>query len=144
MSLRGLRQTIGSRLYYKLGRANQHVQRSRSLPNDVFESDSSYQVVFESPGAQPDDVTVNYLDGALRVRISRYRQYYDGFETRFPGRSMKLEGDVDLPEDAVVEPEAAEATLTEHGTIRVELPKSEPVVAGEAQAEAEGEEIAIE
>ena len=42
---------------------------------------------------------------------------------RLPGRGMSLGGRATLPEGAVVDPEGATATLTEHGTLRVELPK---------------------
>ena len=34
-----------------------------------------------------------------------------------------LEGSADLPEGAAVDPEGAEATLTDNGTLRVEVPK---------------------
>ncbi len=45
---------------------------------------------------------------------------------RFPGRGMTLDGEAELPSDAVVEPDAGTATLSENGTIRIEIPKGAP------------------
>ncbi|ARS89530.1 hypothetical protein B1756_07095 [Natrarchaeobaculum aegyptiacum] len=124
MSLDDLTSTIGTVLYRQLGRANGHLQTTRSLPVDVLEGEQSYRVVFDAPGADPDDVQVRYVDGAVRVRIDRFREYRDGYEVRYPGRGMTLEGDVDLPDDAHVDPDAGTAHLSEAGTLRIDIPKS--------------------
>lgn len=124
MRLRGLGGSIGDALYRQIGRANSQVQNHRPLPVDVLENDTTYQVVFDAPGAEPDDVQVRYLEGNVRIRIDRFRKYRDGYEMRFPGRGMELDGEVELPDDAVVDPDSGTATLTEVGTLRIDIPKT--------------------
>ncbi|THE66152.1 Hsp20/alpha crystallin family protein [Salinadaptatus halalkaliphilus] len=123
MNFDDLKRSVGDTLYRQIGRANGHLQTYRSLPVDVLENDTSYLVVFDAPGAEPDDVQVRYLEGSVRIRIRRFRQFRDRFELRFPGRGMTLEGEVDLPTDATVDPDAGTAKLTETGTLRIEIPK---------------------
>jgi HSP20 family molecular chaperone IbpA len=43
----------------------------------------------------------------------------------FPGRGLSLDGEAELPADAVVDAEAATATLAESGTLKVRVPKRE-------------------
>jgi HSP20 family molecular chaperone IbpA len=43
----------------------------------------------------------------------------------FPGRGVSLSGSADLPADASVTPEGANATLTRNGTLQVEIPKTD-------------------
>lgn len=123
MSLRGFKRSVGSVLYRQIGRANGHLQNSRPLPVDVLEDDTSYLVVFDAPGTEPEDVEVRYLEGRVRIRIERFRQYRDRFEMRFPGRGMTLDGEAELPTDAAVDPDAGTARLSETGTLRIEIPK---------------------
>ena len=123
MSLKDLRKSVGNALYRQLGRANGHLQNSRSLPVDVLENDSSYLVVFDAPGTEPEDVQVRYLEGSVRIRLERFRRFRDRFEMRFPGRGMTLDGEADLPADATVDPDAGTARLSESGTLRIEIPK---------------------
>ena len=127
MGLSDLRKSVGSVLYRQVGRANSQVQNYRSLPVDVLENETSYQVVFDAPGAEPDDVQVRYLDGTVKIRIDRFRQYHEGYEMRFPGRGMELEGEAELPDDAVVDPDSGTATLTETGTLRIDIPKDSSI-----------------
>ncbi|MXV61004.1 Hsp20 family protein [Natronorubrum sp. JWXQ-INN-674] len=123
MSFGDLRKSVGNALYRQVGRANSTLQNHRSLPVDVLENDTSYQVVFDAPGTEPDDVQVRYLEGNVKIRIDRFRQFRDGYEMRFPGRGMELDGEAELPDDAVVDPDAGTATLTENGTLRIDIPK---------------------
>ncbi|ELY60803.1 Hsp20/alpha crystallin family protein [Natronolimnohabitans innermongolicus] len=123
MSLGDLRKSIGDALYRQVGRASGHVQSHRSLPVDVLENETAYQVVFDAPGVEPDDVQVRYLEGTVKIRLERFREYRDRYEIRFPGRGMELDGEADLPEDAIVDPDAGTATLTESGTLRIDIPK---------------------
>lgn len=123
MSLGDLGRSVRERIYRRIGTANGHVQENRSLPVDILEGDHSYLVVFDSPGVGIDDVQVRYVDGGVRIRIDRFREFHDGFEMRFPGRGMALSGEATLPEDAVVDPDAATARLTDVGTLNVEIPK---------------------
>ncbi|GAB3018967.1 Hsp20/alpha crystallin family protein [Natronobiforma cellulositropha] len=127
MSFKDVRESIGSTLYRQVGRANSHVQEYRSVPVDVLESDDGYLVVFDAPGVTTEDIQVRYLDGNVKVQIDRFRPFYEGFEMTFPGRGMALGGDVDLPADALVDPDAATARLTDVGTLNIEIPKGEPV-----------------
>ena len=112
-------------LLERAGRVTARLQERRGLESDLLESDDEYLVVFDAPGAVSTDVQVRYVEGSVRVRVDRFRDYYEGFEMRFPGRGLSLDGRVDLPEDAVVDPDAADATLTDHGTLEVVLPKRE-------------------
>ncbi|MFC4246759.1 Hsp20/alpha crystallin family protein [Natribaculum luteum] len=123
MSFRDVSRSVGSKLYRQIGRASSHVQEHRSLPVDVLENDDAYLVVFDAPGAEKEDVQVRYLDATVKIRIDRFREFYEGFDMRFPGRGMALDGEAELPDDAVVDPDAGTARLTEHGTLNIEIPK---------------------
>ncbi|PSQ38317.1 molecular chaperone Hsp20, partial [Halobacteriales archaeon SW_12_71_31] len=112
-------------LLERAGRVTARLQERRGLESDLLESDDEYLVVFDAPGAVSTDVQVRYVEGSVRVRLDRFRDYHEGFEMRFPGRGLSLDGRVDLPDDAVVDPDAADATLTDHGTLEVVLPKRE-------------------
>ncbi|WP_408959605.1 Hsp20/alpha crystallin family protein [Natrinema sp. 74] len=127
MTLTDLGKSLGSALYRQVGRANGRVQRHRSLPVDILEDGDSYRVVFDAPGAEPDDVEVRYLEGTVKIRIDRFRQFHEGYEMRFPGRGMGLSGEAELPADAVVDPDAGTAKLSETGTLTVEIPKDSAV-----------------
>jgi len=80
-------------------------------------------VVFDAPGATASDVQVNYDDGAVEVRIDRFREFREGFEMVFPGRGLSLDGRARLPEDAAVDASSARAELRDEGTLYVFLPK---------------------
>jgi HSP20 family molecular chaperone IbpA len=123
MTLREIGRSLGGAILQRVGRAASKVQESKPLPVDVLESDDAYLAVFDAPGAAGSDVQVRYTDGAVLVRIDRFRDFHEGFEMLFPGRGLSLDGEADLPADAVVNAEEATATLTEHGTLRVRVPK---------------------
>ncbi len=125
IGLGDLGDSIQSALLERAGRVAARVQERRGLEADLLESDDEYLVVFDAPGAVSTDVQVRYVEGAVRVRLDRFRDYHEGFEMRFPGRGLSLDGRVDLPGDAIVDPDAAEATLTEDGTLEIVLPKRE-------------------
>lgn len=118
----GLRDVVGDRLLRRLGRASAQTQERRDLAVDLLETDEEYLAVFDAPGAEPRDVQVRYADGRVFVRVERVREFQEGFTMRFPGRGLSLEGSVELPPDAVVNAGAAEATLTDAGTLEVRLP----------------------
>ncbi|MDJ1431056.1 Hsp20 family protein [Halostagnicola sp. A-GB9-2] len=123
MALKDIGGSVGNVLYRQIGRVSSYTQRKRSLRSDILENETSYLVVFDAPGAEAEELQVRYLDGTVNVQIDRFRQFHDGFRMRFPGRSMSLEGDAELPDDAIVEPDAGTARLTEVGTLNVEIPK---------------------
>ena len=107
----------------RVGRSVSRVQERKPLPYDLLESEDAYLVVFDAPGVEPSDVQVRFVEGEIQVRADRFRAFHEGFETRFPGRGLALSGRARLPPDAVVDAESADATLTEHGTLEVRIPK---------------------
>ena len=125
MTFRKIGRSVGNAVLQRVGRAASKVQESKPLPVDLLESEGAYLVVFDAPGATGSDVQVRYADGAVLVRIDRFRDFHDGFEMLFPGRGLSLDGRADLPSDAVVNAESATATLTEDGTLQVRVPKEE-------------------
>jgi len=123
MTLREIGKSVSDAVVKQVGRATSRLQESRSLAADVLESDDAFLVVFDAPGATGSDVQVRFADGAVLVRVDRFRDFHEGFEMRFPGRGLSLDGRAELPDGAAVDPEAATATLTDAGELRVELPK---------------------
>lgn len=108
----------------RVGRGAAKVQERKPLTYDLLESDDAYMIVFDAPGATSSDVDVRFLDGEVEVRIDRFREYHEGFEMRFPGRGLALDGRATLPSDATVDPDEASASLTGSGTLRIRIPKS--------------------
>ncbi|GAB7011944.1 Hsp20/alpha crystallin family protein [Halolamina salina] len=108
----------------RVGRGVSRVQERKPLPYDLLESEDAYLVVFDAPGVEPTDVQVRFVDGEVQVRADRFRAFHEGFETRFPGRGLALSGRANLPPDAVVDADGADATLTENGTLEVRIPKA--------------------
>ena len=125
MRLREFGESVSDAVLNGIGRMYGRVQESRPLPADLLESDDAYLAVFDAPGVHPGDVQVAYEDGTLSVRIDRFREFYEEFEMLAPGRGLSLDGAVTLPADASVDPEAATARVTAHGTLEVHLPKRE-------------------
>ena len=109
----------------RVGRGVSQMQERTPLPYDLLESDDAYLVVFDAPGAESTDVQVRYVEGSVEVRVDRFRSFHEGFETLFPGRGLALSGETELPTDAVVDADAADATLTDSGELRVTVPKDE-------------------
>jgi HSP20 family molecular chaperone IbpA len=107
----------------RVGRGWGRVQERRPLSYDLLESDDAYLVVFDAAGVRGEDVDVTFLDRTVEVSLERFRDFYDGYDLVFPGRGVSLSGSVDLPRDADVTPEGANATLTRNGTLHVEIPK---------------------
>jgi HSP20 family molecular chaperone IbpA len=123
MTIREFGRSVSNSVLRQIGRASSQVQENRSLPTDLLESDDAYLAVFDAPGATHADVQVRYDDGAVKVRIDRFREFHEGFDMRIPGRGMALDGQVRLPADALVDAESATATLRKNGTLAVEVPK---------------------
>ncbi|MEF8841472.1 MAG: Hsp20/alpha crystallin family protein [Haloarculaceae archaeon] len=123
--LRDIGESIGTAVLDGIGRAASRLQERRPLAVDLLESDDAYLAVFDAPGAEAEDVQVRFEEDAVRVRVDRFREFFEGYEMRLPGRGMSLDGRATLPGGASVDPERATATLTDHGTLRVELPKVE-------------------
>lgn len=107
----------------RVGRVVGRVQEERPSPADILESDDAYLVVVDAPGTTAESVEVRYVGDSVVVTVDRTRDPHPGFELQFPGRGRRLTADVELPADAVVEPEAATAELRTDGTLYVTLPK---------------------
>lgn len=123
--IRDLGGSVGSRLFERVGRVFGRAQEQRPLPVDLYESDDAFLAIFDAPGAHPADVQVKYEGGAVVVRIDRFRDFYEGFEMQFPGRGLTLDGRVEFPGDAAVDPDEATATLMDNGTLHVRVPKAD-------------------
>lgn len=108
----------------KIGRGVSKVQERKPLAYDLLESDEAYLVVFDAPGATRSDVQVRFVESEVQVRIDRFRDFYENFDMRFPGRGLSLDGTAELPDDAAVDAESAGATLKSNGTLHVTIPKT--------------------
>lgn len=134
-------RTVAEAVLEGVGRTAGRVQEARPLRPDLLEDDDAYLVVFDAPGAAASDVQVRFDDGKVLVRIDRFRDHYEGFEMRYPGRGLSLDGQVRLPRDAAVDPEGAAATLRSNGTLEVRVPKAAVGQAGrEVPVDSEDEE----
>jgi len=123
--MRDIGSSISDAIFENIGRASGRVQENKPLPSDLLESDDAYLIVFDAPGTTASDIQVRYVDDRVEVRIDRFRDFYEGFEMRYPGRGLALDGSVTLPGDAAVDPETAQATLKSNGTLHVRVPKAE-------------------
>ena len=124
--IREVGESIGRVVLDGIGRAAGRVQERRPLSTDLLEGDDAYLAVFDAPGARAGDVDVRFESGTLTVRIDRFRDLHEDYEMRFPGRGLSLTGSVTFPESADVEAGAADATLTQNGTLEVLIPKRDP------------------
>jgi HSP20 family molecular chaperone IbpA len=124
--IREVGESVGRVVLSGIGRASSRVQERKPLPTDLLESDDAYLAVFDAPGARAGDVDVRFESDTLTVRIDRFRDLHEDYEMRFPGRGLSLTGSVTLPESADVEAGAADATLTQNGTLEVLIPKRDP------------------
>lgn len=108
-----------------VGRATSQLQEHTPLAVDLLESEESFLAVFDAPGVQSEDVDVRFDDAEVRVEIYRSRDISESVELLMRGRGLRRSGSVTLP-SASVDPDAATATLTASGTLRVRIPKTEP------------------
>ncbi|AZQ13880.1 MULTISPECIES: Hsp20/alpha crystallin family protein [Halorubrum] len=118
-------RSVVRRALERVGRGWSKMQERRPLSYDLLESDDAYLVVFDAPGVRGEDLNVTFLDHTVEVELDRFREFYDGYEMLFPGRGVTLSGQADLPRDANVTPQGANATLTRNGTLQVEIPKED-------------------
>lgn len=118
-----LGRSAGEAVLERVGRTASRLRETRPLRPDLLEHEDAYLAVFDAPGVEASNVQVRFEDGEVLVRIDRFREHYEGFEMRYPGRGLTLDGRVGLPEDAAVDPEAASATLRSNGTLEIRVPK---------------------
>jgi HSP20 family molecular chaperone IbpA len=141
--LERLGERIESAVLEGIGRTASRVQERKPLSADVLESDDAFLVVFDAPGVTAADVDVRFDEGTVSVHLDRFRELYDGFEMRVPGRGLSLEGQAELPAATAVDPSAAEATITKSGTLQVEIPKTEEASRSVAVGETADEPVDI-
>jgi HSP20 family molecular chaperone IbpA len=140
MNLRDVGRSVGETVAENVGRAAGRLQETTPLAADVLESEDAYLVLFDAPGAAASDVQVRYEDGEVLVRVDRFREFREGFEMRYPGRGLALDGAVDLPEGALVDADGATASLRDDGTLVVEIPKrGDPIDVGDDAGDDGGE-----
>jgi HSP20 family molecular chaperone IbpA len=147
--IREFGESAANAVLERMGRGVSRVQERRPLPYDLLESEDAYLVVFDAPGVTRSDVQVRFVDGRVQVRVDRFRDFYEGYEMRFPGRGLSLDGEVDLPDDADVDARSANATLADNGTLKVRIPKTERgrdlVVEDETETETDREpDVAVD
>lgn len=117
--------TAGNRVRRKVRHLRERNADPHRLHADVREHRDAYTVIFDAPGVDHEDVRVRYVDGRVWTRIERLRDAYEGFDLVAGGRPLALDGEVELPDDAIVTPEASEAMLRADGTLHIRLPKQE-------------------
>lgn len=130
--MRGVGKSIGDTLFGAFGRVMSRTQEKRPLPVDLLESDDAFLAIFDAPGTHSSDLRVRFEDGNIEVRIERFRKLHEEFEMILPGRGLALHGKVSLPEEAVIDPKNATATLKDDGTVHVRVPKAETTTESEA------------
>lgn len=118
-------QSIGNAVMKRVGRVAGRFQEERPLASDLLESEDEYLVVFDVPGVTASDLDVRYENGAVHVRVDRFRDHHEGYSMRFPGRGLSLDGRRRLPRDADVDASKARARIDGEGTLSVYLPKRE-------------------
>jgi HSP20 family protein len=123
--IRELGEAIGDTVVESVGRAFARTQEQRPLSADLLESDDAYLAVFDAPGAESEDIQVRFEAGKVLVRVDRFRKFHEGYEMRFPGRGLTLEGSLSIPDDGAVDPGEATATLSEAGTLQIRIPRIE-------------------
>jgi HSP20 family molecular chaperone IbpA len=108
----------------RAGRGISRMQEMGEIPTDLLESDTAYHLLVDAAGATPEDVAVRAVGRTVTVEIDRFRTFDPEFTLRYPGRGMQLSTSVDLP--AAIDPEGAEATVDQAGTLSVQIPKRSP------------------
>jgi HSP20 family molecular chaperone IbpA len=123
--VRRLGESAANAVLERVGRGMSKVQERKPLEYDLLESEDAYLIVFDALWATSSDIDVRLLDGEIKVQVDRFREYYEGFEMRFPGRGLALDGRAQLPVDAAIEPDDVTARLRENGSLQVRVPKSD-------------------
>lgn len=142
-SLRDVGETLSNAVLENVGRAMSRAQERTPLAVDLLESEDEYLAVFDTPGATSSDVQVRFSGRTIEVRVDRFRDFYDGFDMRVPGRGLSLDGAVTLPEGAAVDPAGATAQLHDNGTLHVTVPKTDES-RDVAVTDAEDEDVDVE
>ena len=98
----------------------------RDLPDavsaDLHESADAYLLVVDLPGVTAETVTIHATSAGVRIEGVREKSIPEGFSYRSEKRSLFLDAELPLPDDADAEAEAARATV-ERGVFELWLPK---------------------
>jgi HSP20 family protein len=96
----------------------------RDLPEAVFadllESEDAYLLVVDLPGTTAETVDVNATSGRIQVEALREKEVPEGFSYESEERSLFLDADLPVPDDA--NPHEAAATV-DRGVLELSLPK---------------------
>ena len=76
----------------RVGRGVATVQEKSPLAYDLLESEDAYLVVFDAPGAERYFVQARFNEGAVEIRIDRFRAFHERLDMRFPGPARSLDG----------------------------------------------------
>lgn len=96
----------------------------RDLPEavfaDVLESEDSYLLVIDLPGATADTVDIDAERNRLRIEARREKEVSREFRFLSEERSLFLDAELPLPPEA--DPTSATATI-DRGVLELEIPK---------------------
>lgn len=108
------------------------LDRGRTFPVDIYETDKYYTIEAGLPGVKPEDIQITALGDTLTIHATHKSE--EKKETRNYVRRERSEGEVSrtisLP--AAIEPETVEATY-EHGVLKLHIPKAEAAKAKQIQ-----------
>ena len=97
----------------------------RDLSEDVFfdllESEDAYLLVLDVPGVAADSLDLSVDDGRVSIEAHREKEPADDYRYLEENRSLFLDIDLPLPEDAAGS--EADATV-ERGVLELTLPKT--------------------
>lgn len=90
---------------------------------DLLESDDTYLVVLDLPGASAGTTDVRVDDGVLRIEAQRSKTTPEGF--RYVSERRQLFVDVELPLPPDADGESATASI-DAGVLELRIPKTRP------------------
>jgi len=101
------------------------VVMGRSLPLDVYETDSAYTVEASLPGVTPDNLNVSATDDTITIRATMKREAHEGDKGTYLRRE-RHEGELIRSVTLTTSIDPAKITAKfEHGVLKLTAPKSE-------------------
>ncbi|MFC4543041.1 Hsp20/alpha crystallin family protein [Halosolutus amylolyticus] len=96
----------------------------RDLSEDVFfdllESEEAYLLVLDVPGASADSLDLSIEEGRISIEARREKDLADDYDYVEENRSLFLDLEVPLPDDAA---ESESEAVVERGVLELTLPK---------------------